>query len=546
MKKIVKKEIKGISFYTILWILIFYNWGCKKEQITLMSPSIEIKSAIATALATYNVVVETKVGEGQKIEKAEVIFKDITISGSPEILKEIQLIGNKNQVDTITINTDRLAHDYLVQAYLTTDKYTYTSDQQIIRSAKNNFSIDVLPNYMYTDYNNHIADFVNKGSNFTLTVDCKNVFKPKSVEVKLNRTIPLKHTLDFKNYSFGNNIIATGSVSVPQEIDNGVYEVYVYLDGLEFKSKSNIEILKGSWQKINPNYSGGHLGQYAWFVNHDNIFLFGGISSTKVPVWKYNIINNSWEKKRDFRESIVPSKSQILSSNLQYNNKAYILFRNNENVEIWKYEIETDEWSLLTKYPGKADEYFTSFISKGKIFLGGGARYNQVWAKYDLYYDFWEYDLDTGNWMQKNNLPIKLMIRQMGTGRAGTLSAVANENSVFVFSYSNTLWQYYSDTDSWSQKKKFPGQIRIVSNLIEKNNKLYLIGGLYDYSGYVGLKDCWEYSEDSNSWELVAFMPELYANGIAFTFNGHIYAGLGWVISGYSSFYEQNFYQLDL
>lgn len=546
MKKIVKKEIKGISFYTILWILIFYNWGCKKEQITLMSPSIEIKSAIATALATYNVVVETKVGEGQKIEKAEVIFKDITVSGSPEILKEIQLIGNKNQVDTITINTDRLAHDYLVQAYLTTDKYTYTSDQQIIRSAKNNFSIDVLPNYMYTDYNNHIADFVNKGSNFTLTVDCKNVFKPKSVEVKLNRTIPLKHTLDFKNYSFGNNIIATGSVSVPQEIDNGVYEVYVYLDGLEFKSKSNIEILKGSWQKINPNYSGGHLGQYAWFVNHDNIFLFGGISSTKVPVWKYNIINNSWEKKRDFRESIVPSKSQILSSNLQYNNKAYILFRNNENVEIWKYEIETDEWSLLTKYPGKADEYFTSFISKGKIFLGGGARYNQVWAKYDLYYDFWEYDLDTGNWMQKNNLPIKLMIRQMGTGRAGTLSAVANENSVFVFSYSNTLWQYYSDTDSWSQKKKFPGQIRIVSNLIEKNNKLYLIGGLYDYSGYVGLKDCWEYSEDSNSWELVAFMPELYANGIAFTFNGHIYAGLGWVISGYSSFYEQNFYQLDL
>ena len=306
MKKIVKKEIKGISFYTILWILIFYNWGCKKEQITLMSPSIEIKSAIATALATYNVVVETKVGEGQKIEKAEVIFKDITVSGSPEILKEIQLIGNKNQVDTITINTDRLAHDYLVQAYLTTDKYTYTSDQQIIRSAKNNFSIDVLPNYMYTDYNNHIADFVNKGSNFTLTVDCKNVFKPKSVEVKLNRTIPLKHTLDFKNYSFGNNIIATGSVSVPQEIDNGVYEVYVYLDGLEFKSKSNIEILKGSWQKINPNYSGGHLGQYAWFVNHDNIFLFGGISSTKVPVWKYNIINNSWEKKRDFRESIVP------------------------------------------------------------------------------------------------------------------------------------------------------------------------------------------------------------------------------------------------
>jgi hypothetical protein len=65
-------------------------------------------------------------------------------------------------------------------------------------------------------------------------------------------------------------------------------------------------------------------------------------------------------------------------------------------------------------------------------------------------------------------------------------------------------------------------------------------------SGYVGLKDCWEYSEDSNSWELVAFMPELYANGIAFTFNDHIYAGLGWVISGYSSFYEQNFYQFDL
>ncbi len=546
MKKFVKKTIAENSFYPILLLLIFFSWGCKKEQIVLISPSIEIKSALATALTTYHVVVETKVGEGQKIEKAEVIFKDITVNSAPDILQGIQINDNKNQIDTITIKTNRLAHDYSVQASLTTDKYTYTSEQKIIRSAKNNFSIDVLPNYIYTDLNNHIADFVNKGSSFSLKVDYLNVFKPKSVEVKLNRTIPLKHTLDFKNYWFGDNIETTGSVSVPQEIEEGVYEVYVYLDGVEFKTKNNIKILKGSWQKIDPKYPGDKRGQYAWFVKDDNIFLFGGYGSSKIPVLKYNILNNSWERKLDFRESIEPGKCQILSSNLQYNNKAYILFRNNENIEIWNYENETDKWSLVTQYPGKAIEYFTSFISKGKIFLGGGSRYNQKMGHYDYYYDLWEYDLDSNNWIQKNNLPIKFTLEQIERGGGGTLSSVVNENNVYVFSYSNDFWQYHPDTDSWSQKKKFPGHLRIISNLIEKNNKLYLIGGLYLDYGYVGLKDCWEYTVSSNSWEMVAFMPELYANGIAFTFNDHIYAGLGWVINGYGSFYEQNFYQLDL
>jgi N-acetylneuraminic acid mutarotase len=511
-----------------------------------MSPAIEIKSTLSTALTTYNVVVETKVGEGQKIEKAEVIFKDITVYGTPDILKEIQINGNKDQIDTITINTNRLSHDYLVQAYLTTDKYRYTSEQIIIRSMKNNFTVDVLPNYTYTDFNNHIADFVNRSSHFTLVVDYMNTFKSKSVEVKLNRTIPLKHTLDFKNYWSGDNLVTAGSVFVPNEIDAGVYEVYVYLDGLEFKSKSNIKILKGSWQKIDPKYHGDPLGQYAWFVKNDNAFLFGGESSTKLPVWKYNITNNSWERKRDFRDNIDPSKYQIQSFDLQYKNKAYVLFRNDQDLEIWKYNDDSDTWSFVTKYPGNGTQYLTSFISRGKLFLGGGGRHTQSYVDYDPYYDFWEYDLDFDHWEQKGDIPILLMTIKLNNARGGTLSCAINENDVYVFSYSNDFWLYHTETDSWSKKKKFPGHIRVISNLVEKNDKLYLIGGLYMDSGYVGLKDCWEYSEDSNSWELVAFMPELYANGIAFTFNDHIYAGLGWVISGYSSFYEQNFYQFDL
>lgn len=236
------------------------------------------------------------------------------------------------------------------------------------------------------------------------------------------------------------------------------------------------------------------------------------------------------------------ANNKIFSFQLQHDNHAYIVLKNNRSVEIWKYLDETDEWLFITQYPGESYLHLTSFTFGNKLYLGGGTRVNSNENGEDPYYDFWEYDFENNIWKKKNNIPVPYY---HGNGN-GNLSCATKENDVFVFSFTNDLWQYHPDNDTWSKKMKFPGPLRITSNLVERDHKLYLIGGSYLSFGYHGLKDCWEYSKASDSWEMVAFMPEMYSNGIAFTYNDHLYAGLGWVVNGYGSFFEQNFYQLDL
>lgn len=534
-------------FHFCLWILIIGICGCQKEQIVLISPSITIASAKTTALTTYNVVVKINKGEGQEVQKAEVVFKDITVSSAPDIVREIQVNAQKEQIDTLVLQTDRLNHDYSVQASLKTNKYTYTSELQIIRSEKNRFSVDIVPNLMYSDLKNGIADFVNQENSFSLGIDYINVFKPQSVEVKLNRSISLKHSIDFENYYYSENIHCGGAVFIPKDLEPGIYEVYLYLDGIEIKAKNTIKVLKGTWEKIIPNFPGEPwIGEYAWVLKNDNVFLFGGsresVQLAHSPVWKYNITNNLWESKRDFPHPGLVANNKIFSFQLQYNDQAYIVLKNNQSIEIWKYLDETDEWLFIAKYPGEAYFCLTSFTFGNKLYLGGGTRVNSNGNGENPYYDFWAYDFDNKAWEKKNNIPVPFY---QSNGH-GNLSCATQENDVFVFSYTNDLWQYHPESDTWSAKKKFPGPLRITSNLVEKDHKLYLIGGSYLNYGYYGIKDCWEYSILSDSWEMVAFMPQYYSFGIAFTFNNHIYSGLGWVINGYMSNDEQNFYQLDL
>lgn len=519
--------------------------SCREEQILLVSPSIKIESARPISLTSFEVVMLINKGEGQIIEKAEIVLDDITVSSATDILMNIQLTEEKEQIVTIVINTDRLDHDFFAKASLKTDKYTYYSEPVIMRSNKNTFSIDILTDGLYSDLQNNIALFVNKGGRVGLVAHFINQFTPKSVEIKLNRSIPVAHTLNFKDYWYGESLETAGSFTIPSNIDPGIYGIYVYIDGIEFKTECNIKVLNGKWQKINPNYPGLlGKGEYASFVKGDNVYVIGGrfIASTldESPVWKYTITTNLWERKRNFPHPGNITKNQIFPYNHQYKDEAYIVLKNSDSIDIWKYKDVNDEWSFVTRYPGKSNSEITSFISKGKLYIGGGGYYDPINIRITYYTDLWAYDFETARWIKKKDIPI------LHNSNKGNLSCNTPTGDVFVFSYANELWHYDPDNDLWTQKKKFQGKIRFLSNMVEKDNKLYLIGGAYFNPDSYGLKDCWEYSIKSNSWELVAYLPERYSYGIAFTFNDKIYAGLGETVLGFNGIYEQNFYQLDI
>lgn len=546
-----------------LGLVAFSVLRCDKEtiinEVELKSPSIEIISTVQESLNTYKITLEFDRGDSEEIKSLEVLFNDLTVLTNPIITKKVEINHEQNQTHIITLKTEFINHDFSVEAILKTNLYTYKSDKYILRSQKNSFSIEVFQTEDYSTASNDIAVYLNQGERFSYIIKYLNSdFRPNTMEIKLNREISINYDFSFGNYG-GMNIESLGFADLPSFIEPGIYEVFLYLDGIEFKAPNKIKVLRGNWEKYETNYSDEYRGEYSWLVKGDDVFIISGnihfnVQTQNYKVWKYNIPSNSWEEKRDFPsvpdESLVPKNDHKLPIQLEYKNQMYIAFSNfsernfnyeDDFVEIWKYNDDDDEWIYITQYPGRGNIGLIGFISGDKLLMGGGSRHLGG-LRPEIFYDYWEYDLISDKWNQKNTLPTNF-----ARFSNGGVSCKSANNDFFYFSYANELWQYFPDDDLWQQKEKFPGNYRrVATNFIEHNNNLYIIGGLDSDLGYRARKDCWEYSIEKNKWEMVSIMPEFYANGIAFSFMDDLYAGLGWTKNGYFSFSEQNFYRLKL
>ena len=135
-----KIELRLIIFIVSLIAIV----GCKKETIIQPSPSIKILSTEIKGLTTFEVVVEINQGEGQLLKNAELTFEDITVGSMSKIIEPIQISDDKVKQYKISVNTNRLNHDFNVIARLETDRYSYSSENKIIRSLKNNIRIEFV------------------------------------------------------------------------------------------------------------------------------------------------------------------------------------------------------------------------------------------------------------------------------------------------------------------------------------------------------------------------------------------------------------------
>lgn len=517
-------------------IFVFSLLGCNKELVILPSPKIEIVSAKSTDLSTYVVDIKIDLGEGQNIKGAKLIFDDITIISATDIVKEITLSNERYQEHTISLHIEQLNHDFAIKAFIETEYNKYYSNEEIIRTIKNTFHPWMVMDNMYGNENEKIADCLNKGERFTLFVNYLNDFTPQTVDVRLNKIISLEHNVDFSDYSCTNDFIRTsGKVNLPENINPGVYEIYLYVDGHEFKAEHKIKVLDGEWNVIDSTYPGEFRGDYASFLIDDDVYVVGGefyvTQLTYSPVWRYNLNEKQWYQMTNFPHPGDVTKNEIYPYNLKYNNKGFVVIENDHTIELWRYNNISDDWSKITEYPGIGSATTCGFIIDNSIYLGGG------YFNKEMAYDFWSFNFITNEWNQLNNLPINYSYLSCN------LSCVY-ESKAYTYIFSNELWEYNPINDVWNEKSKLPGPERFTSNLVLLDNKFYLLGGSYSNYGHCGLKDCWQYSIASDSWELKSFMPSFFSKGIAFNYEGKIIAGLGYVTHGYSHYDLTQLYQL--
>lgn len=535
-----------LSRFLLAALLVLFISGCKEENIVYPSPGINISSAEIKSLVNYDINVKIDLGEGQIIQKAELILEDITVSSESDIVKEIQLTKEQSQEHIVAIETDRLSHDYRAKAILHTNKYTYTSEAKIIRSLKNNFSVQLMEDEFYPDPMGEIGVFQNPGQSIVLFIDYLNVYNPKSVEVKLNGKIKVESQLSFESPTMGGGYIrSSGNFKLPEDIVPGSYEVGVFIDGIEFKATKKVQVMKGLWQTVEKNYPGEHRGEYAWFVLGDNLYVVGGSFLVTAinfsPVWEYNIKTKIWTQKKNFpypfdlQEDDYAIKTKILPFQIQSGGNGYVLMQFGQTIELWKYNPAEDSWKTISKYPGKGEVNLTGFMLMDKLYIGGGLdnEFFQFGSK--LMNDFWCYDFVANTWTRKNDLPFDPII--------GRFPSCSLKNKGFVLQANRYFWEYDADKDLWSQIKQFPGPWRFSSQLLSDGSNVYLVGGEGEEVGvfyYIkAYKDCWKYSPEIDSWEMQAFMPYYSSNGIAFLYQGKLITGLGYLIE---SSYKWDYY----
>ena len=519
-----------LSFDFVLFIafisLLLFAFGCKKEveklvdkTIILGSPAISITPPTVTSLTTFDVKVDINPGEKQNLVSAKLVFEDLTVLLAPGFEKTIDLKVTGGPSQTISVTSPALNHDYSVQAILESDKYKYYSDKLIIRFPKNNFSFEVsqfglfgFPNML----DSQVGGFMSPGNSFGLICYYNTTPIFKTIEAKLNGTTVVPFTLTFQQSTPYNDQLKTvGNITIPAETPPGDYTVEVNIDGFKYTSTNKIRILSGKWSDYDKLYPGEKLVSFSHFLLGDKLYLVGGSfpyrQVTHSPVWEYNLVSKTWTAKKDFPHTASPGNFDVYNYNLLFNGEGYVVVRNLEAMELWRYSQANDQWTKITTYPGVGRVRTSCFIINSKLYLSSAK------DDMDVVGEFWCYDLLMGTWSKLNSITVE--------NNMPDAVCVLN-GKAYVRNGDFRLMEYNPVTDQWVYKTNFPGYGRQSSTLVSFNNNIYLIGGRSSDGIYGSFNDCWQYSPGTDTWSLKATTPLGIDRGIAFGYSGKIICGM--------------------
>ncbi len=498
--------------------------GCKKEEPEIST--IEIVSVQKVTLCTFEVVIISEIHDMGL--NPVVTFEDLTESSVEEVVFTPDLMRNYRQTDTLLYTIKKLNHNFRVRAMLMKGNKPVTTSEAVINSKPVSFDVSIWPDSRFADPAQNIALKLSNNQHFSLIIDYTSYYPVKSVEVKLNRSIPLLHEI-YPRYFPENSSQTGGWVYLNDQVSEGIYDVYLYIDSVEFKAKERIEVMKDHWTLINSTFPGSEKYEYSTYTDEDNLYLTGGRYSAFydwIPkVWKYNFTLDEWYALNDF----PVQNNEIFSASMGYQGAWYVASADgskNDSTVLWKYDLSHDSWQRVTTCPGKGD-HPACFMLLGKFFAGGGRSVQDV--SITTCYDFWSYDLSTRKWSRLRDLPLDNPFPYMISCTAG--------NMAYVYSFDNKFRSYDPATDTWSLMSTFPGPDRYRANLASLGNKIYLAGS-EDYNG-LSLSDCWAYDIQAKTWELESFIPSWSITGFAVPFQNSLVTGLG-----YSGLNDPKLYRL--
>lgn len=173
----------------------------------------------------------------------------------------------------------------------------------------------------------------------------------------------------------------------------------------------------------------------------------------------------------------------------------------------WKYDLGTDLWSEIARFPVEPRSEAVSFVIEGKAYVGLG----RSEFPYTYYNDFYEYNPETNQWTQVADFggsarynAVALEIDNLGF--VGTGKDATGEQKDF--------WKYDPQLNTWAQVADISGDQRAGAVAFAINDKAYVSGGQY-FDGYsVQLSDVQEYDPATDTWQ-----EKIFADGTNLSFS---------------------------
>lgn len=279
------------------------------------------------------------------------------------------------------------------------------------------------------------------------------------------------------------------------------------------------------------------FGEYSTTVN--NVIL-----ATRTDSWnEYDPETDTWTPKTNFlnvpatvttprTENLSKAAISIIGNDIFIfgGNKSFTDYSSNFTDNLYKYNITDNLWETVDEELGGNRRAASGFYTNGKIYIGGGDNGEHMT-------DFWEYDIATDVWTEKESLNSKHFWRSVTEiDGKGYFIGGFNRNPQ---SATDDLWVYDPETNTWTEKAPFPGGTRVSMVSFAHNGKLYAGMGL-NGTFFTAHNDFYEYDPATDIWTQLASAPTVSASAFAYFTIGDV----AYVISDYSSyviFYKYSF-----
>ena len=288
--------------------------------------------------------------------------------------------------------------------------------------------------------------------------------------------------------------------------------------------------------------SDGMIYRYDPLSNSWTVNSIGYETSFITPVYQDLYLfekNSSNETKNVYRYSPEVSVATYYSSFLHeynyfhqtcaVNNKVYIFAGNSSESgagAIVEYMPSISPWAQR-QAPSFSNAYMASAAIDGKIYLAGGNGAFNGGQTTSIMRELFEYDTQTDTWSQKANMPTARS-KTAGAVVGGKFYAIGGETTT-LGTATNKVEEYDPATNTWATKAVLPSNAHSVATATY-NGKIYSFGGRTILSGVIN--NVYEYDPATNTWTTKTAMPTARYGASAAELDGKIYVAGGFNSSG--------------